>query len=135
MKKRIISLSIAIMFIVSVFWSEADSVRAFSYNNRFGGEAGLSYSAEKELVYPTVPDQKNLRVSSRADSLIISSRRMSSPAFLICGGDIGSYRDFPDDVRFADDLHVLSEHEHHPGEEIIRYIHDRDGEKEFKSLL
>ena len=107
MKKRIISLSIAIMFIVSVFWAEADSVRAFSDNNRFGGKAGLSYSTEKEFVYPAMPDQKNLRVSSRADSLIISSRRMSSPAFLICGGDIGSYRDFPDGVRFADDLHVL----------------------------
>ena len=107
LKKRIISLSIAIMFIVSVFWAEADSVRAFSDNNRFGGKAGLSYSTEKEFVYPAMPDQKNLRVSSRADSLIISSRRMSSPAFLICGGDIGSYRDFPDGVRFADDLHVL----------------------------
>ncbi|MBQ7201507.1 MAG: hypothetical protein IJS24_09035 [Eubacterium sp.] len=123
------------MFIVSVFWAEADSVRVFSDNNRFGGEAGLSYSAERELVYPTVPDQKNLRVSSRADSPIISNRRISSYVLLMYGGEFGSYRDFPEDVRFADNLHVLSEHEHHPGEEIIRYIHDRDGEKEFKSLL
>ena len=37
------------MFIVSVFWAEADSVRAFSDNNRFGGKAGLSYSAEREF--------------------------------------------------------------------------------------
>lgn len=135
MKKRIISLGVVILFIVSVFRAEADSVRAFSDNNRLGKETGLSYTSENVSVYPAFPDQKNLRVSTRANSLIVNNRRSFTPAMLMCGVGFDYYLGFPNDVQCADNIHALSEHEHHPGEEIIRYIHDRDGEKECRILL
>ena len=135
MKKRILSLYIIILFAVSVLSTEASSVRAFSKYNQSGALNHSSYSTVREFISPATAEPRTLRVSVRVSLLTAHDRRSSQIQYLMDGGVPNQWKAIPKHIQNADNTGFLLEHEHHPGEEIIEYIHNQDGEKENKNSL
>ena len=135
-RKRSLSFVIIILFIVSVVYTESDSVRYFSRFVLSEKESLSSYSTDdRGFICPDIPDQRYIITKPRTSVLTAHNRRNTSVYGYMDVGFAYSHQNCPKDVQEGDALRVMPEREHHPGEDIIRYIHDQDGEKENRILL
>ena len=135
MKKRILALGIVFLFLISAVNAEVASARSFVELTELDGFCRSSYTSDKTFIYPNIPEHRTLRASERTSSIISHHRRTYSLRYFPNGSiDLHKYTT-PDGSRRIKQNVDFPGREHHPGEEIIRYIHDQDGEKENPSFL
>ena len=135
MKKRILTLGIALLFLFSAVNAEVASARSFGGFAESNDLCQSSYFSDKAFICPDTPEHRTLRISERTNSFISHHRRTSSIRYVPDGSiDLNRYTS-PEGIRTTKENGDFPGHEHHPGEEIIRYIHNQDGEKENPSFL
>ena len=135
MKKRILALGIVFLFLISAVNAEVASARSFVGLAEPDGLCQSSYTSYKAFICPNTPEHQSLRASERTSSFISHHRRTYSLRYFPDGSiDLHKYTT-PDGNRRIKQNVDFPGREHHPGEEIIRYIHDQDGEKENPSFL
>ena len=135
MKKRILALGIVLLFLTSAVNAEVASAHSFCGFAKSNNLCQSSFISDKAFICPGVPDHRTIRLSEHANSFISYHRRTSSIRYIPDGSiDLNRYTT-PEDNRITNEIADFPGHEHHPGEEIIRYIHDQDGEKENPTFL
>ena len=135
LKKRILAIGIVFLFLISAVKAEIASARSFAGSTDADDLCRSSYSSDESFICPDIPEHQAFRVSERTNSFISHHRRTSFFRYFPDGSlDLHQYIN-PKDVRETKQNTIFPGREHHPGEEIIRYIHDQDGEKEHQTFL
>ena len=135
MKKRILSFGMILLFLVSAVKAEIVYSRSFAGGVESNSLSQNSIISDKAFICLSVPEHRTLRVSEHMNRLISHHRRtFSFRYFSDVSFDLNRYIN-PDNIRQIKERIEFPGREHHPGEEIIRYIHDQDGEKENPTFL